>query len=696
VYILYVCKNKHTFKIMDFKKRKFKHKQLVLCFIAFFLNLNNGISQTLSQLQSRINVDVSDNVVFPDAEGLGIPDFEITGELQQWHKVTLTIDGPRSSQYGQTVFLYNEESRKLELDVTPGAGPDHARLRYMHPNPFLDFRMTVTFTHESGEPSYRVPGYFAADGNAAETGAMSGNKWRSHLSPDKTGRWNWQVSFVAGVDISINEENPGQPYLPYDRMNGSFLIAESEKSFPDFRSRGRLQYVGKNYLQFAGNGEYFLKAGTDAPETLLAYVDFDGTKTMMEPDMRAWIGPSDEHGLHEYAAHKQDWREGDPTWRGGKGKGLIGGINYLSSKGMNAMSFISNTAGGDGENVWPWVCRHCREHYDVSKLDQWEIVFEHAQQMGLFLHFKLQEQENDAGWPNRSWWRPNVTVPEALDGGTLGRERKLYTRELIARFGHHLALNWNLGEETMMLTEHHRAWSKYLADTDPYGHHIVVHTTANLDHQKMVYDPLLGDLSVLTGASLQTRYTNVHAFTLNWVRASQAAGKPWAVASDEQGPPSYVNPPDPGFQNWDADIDVLVTLHDTRKNVLWGNLMAGGWGVEYFFADGFPHADVVTEDWRSRDRTFDYARLALEFFSNNNIPYWEMRNINSLAGNRENDNSRYCFAKPGEIYIVYLPEGGTAELDLNGVTGRFSVSWYDPRNGGDLYVVLPGVEPGLF
>ena len=34
-----------------------------------------------------------------------------------------------------------------------------------------------------------------------------------------------------------------------------------------------------------------------------------------------------------------------------------------------------------------------------------------------------------------------------LDEGELGPERKLYYREMIARFGHHLALEWNLCEE---------------------------------------------------------------------------------------------------------------------------------------------------------------------------------------------------------------------------------------------------------
>ena len=34
-------------------------------------------------------------------------------------------------------------------------------------------------------------------------------------------------------------------------------------------------------------------------------------------------------------------------------------------------------------------------NYDCSKLDQWGIVFDHGTKLGLHLHFKLQEQEND-------------------------------------------------------------------------------------------------------------------------------------------------------------------------------------------------------------------------------------------------------------------------------------------------------------
>jgi hypothetical protein len=61
-----------------------------------------------------------------------------------------------------------------------------------------------------------------------------------------------------------------------------------------------------------------------------------------------------------------------------------------------------------------------------------------------------------------------------------------------------------------------------------------------------------------------------------------------------------------------------------------------------------------------------------------------MSNADSLVGNPENKNTKYCLAKLGEIYIVYLPEGGSTDIDLGSAASSFEVKWFDPRNGGAL------------
>ena len=588
------------------------------------------------------------------AQGDGSGEVAISGELKQWHKVTLTLDGPLAR----------------ESDSAP--------------NPFTDYRLMVTFRHESGSPEYVVPGYFAADGDAANSSADSGTKWRAHLSPDKPGRWIYQISFVQGKLAALDLSTAGEALARYDGKSGTFEIGATDKTGRDFRGQGRLQYVGKHHLRFALSGRYFLKAGADAPETLLAYADFDGTRSGKARKSRPGEA-TPAKDLHRYEPHLRDWRPGDPTWKDGKGKGLIGALNYLAGKGCNAFSFLPYNAGGDGDDVWPFVEREDKLHYDCSKLDQWQIVLDHAQTLGLYLHFKLQETENDDNRGGHSKDGGDGKVAASLDGGDLGLERKLYCRELIARFGHELALNWNLGEENTQSPEQQRAMAQYLHDTDAYDHLIVVHTFPNW--QDKVYPELLGDRSVLTGASLQNGWNAAHQRVLRWVTESAKAGRPWVVANDEQNPASLGVPPDPGYAGFSGRAEGEgpgYDLHDIRKATLWGTIMAGGAGVEYYFGYKLPQNDLVCEDFRSRDKTWDYCRIALDFFRDHEIPFWEMTNADALIGNVKNDNRRYCLAKSGSLYLVYLPEGGTTEIDLTDAPGTFAVQWFDPRHGGPL------------
>ncbi|MDF7807613.1 DUF5060 domain-containing protein [Pontiellaceae bacterium B12219] len=579
--------------------------------------------------------DVNVKAVLPPLFGKRAPDgngaVEISGELKKWHKVTLTLDGPFANE------LDNE------------------------PNPFVDRQMDVTFVHESGAPSYVVPGYFAADGNAGETSADCGTKWRAHLSPDKTGKWTYSISFKG---------------TEYDGTTGSFSVGPTDKSGRDFRGKGRLQVNGTRYLRFADSGEYFLKAGADAPETLLGYVDFDNT-----------IANKKNVPLKTFSAHSGDWNPGDPSWKGGKGKGLIGAINYLSGKGANAFSFLTYNAGGDGDNVWPHVSRADKTHFDCSKLDQWGVIFDHGTAKGMYLHFKLQETENDDLRGKNEQGKAN-----ALDDGLFGVERKVYLREMIARYGHNLALNWNLGEENTQTQDELDPQIAYIRKTDPYGHNLVLHTYPN--QQNEVYGWFLGRADALTGVSIQNSdVAKTHEDTLKWVTRSEASEHPWIVAFDEAGNAATGSPPDPDWPGMAKAAEQinsgkkkmkLPTIDDVRAEVLWGNLMAGGAGVEYYFGYRLPENDLLAENWRSRDKTWDYSRIALNFFSGNNLPLVEMQNANALVDNPKNGNERYCFAQAGNLYLVYLRDASNAPLDLSGAAGTFSIEWFNPRVGGAL------------
>jgi hypothetical protein len=99
--------------------------------------------------------------------------------------------------------------------------------------------------------------------------------------------------------------------------------------------------------------------------------------------------------------------------------------------------------------------------------------------------------------------------------------------------------------------------------------------------------------------------------------------------------------------------------------------------VEFYFGYRHAHSDLTCQDFRSRASFWPYCRYAHEFFTQH-VPFWEM----SSADERVSAKGAYCLAKEGEVYVVYLPRGGTTKLDLP--TGTFSVQWFDPRNGGEL------------
>ena len=552
----------------------------------------------------------------------------LTGELRQWHKITLGFQGQPT---GETNNI----------------------------NPFVDLRLDVTFTHvQSGEQIVNVPGYYASDGHAANSGAAQGSVWLVHVRPHLTGEWTWTARYVEGTNVALLQFESGTSAGFFDGATGSFVVEETDKELPDLRARGRLQYVGEHHLQFAGDQTYFLKAGADSPENFLAYDDFDNT-----PNEGGW--------RKSWEPHLQDYVEGDPTWGGGKGRGIIGAVNYLSAKGMNVFSFLTFNVQGDDKNVFPFLSPDPADwlRIDVSKMAQWEVVFDHAESKGMFLHFKTQERENDT----------------LLDEGEeFGLARKLYYRELIARFGHHLALNWNLGEENTNTDQQRKAFADYIKQIDPYDSPIVLHTWPGTWEEN--YEPLLG-YPTFDGVSLQVGLEDGFDQTLQWVTRSAETGRKWIVAWDEQAPASHGVVPDADDPTHDG----------IRQNVLWANLMAGGAGVEYYFGYEFADSDLSCQNFRTRNNMWDQSQNALEFFAN--VPFWRMVNANSLVMDDNwfnwfdwfnwfatDDNWCLYDAQQSSFFVIYLRNGGTTSFDLSAVqaASTVKVQWFDPVAGGNL------------
>jgi hypothetical protein len=160
----------------------------------------------------------------------------------------------------------------------------------------------------------------------------------------------------------------------------------------------------------------------------------------------------------------------------------------------------------------------------------------------------------------------------------------------------------------------------------------------------------------------------VHERMLKWVQASEEAGERWVVCLDEIGP------------HWTGVMpDADDPDHDTvRQHCLWGSLMAGGAGVEWYFGYLHAHNDLGLEDFRSRERWWKQSTIATQFMQQ--FPLEEMSCRDELV----DVPGAYCLAREGERYLVYLPKGaGPATLQMNG-SSTWQVAWFNPRSGGEL------------
>ena len=530
----------------------------------------------------------------------------VTGEFKKWHPVTVSFTGPSSTETNSS------------------------------PNPFLDYRLQVSFTSPSGK-SFEVPGFYDGDGN----GGSSGSVWKVRFNPDESGTWGYKASFRQGTNVAIDTSATAGSPTSFDGTSGTFDIAARDSAAPGFLSQGLLEYANGHYLKFR-DGSYYLKGGADSPENWLGYAGFDNTPT----------------AKHSFAPHVQDWQTGDPIFNPSSadgGKGFIGALNYLSSQGINSIYFLPMNIGGDARDTSPYInvsnwagsSSNDNYHFDVSKLGQWEQAFAHAQRKGIHLHFVLNEAEG----PNK----------QELDGGMLGNERKLFYREMVARFAHHNALQWNVSEEYdldhNLGSDNVKAFAGYIQSIDPYDHPITVHQSGNPD---TTWTPFLGD-SRFSSTSFQywNSYAGYGAEVEEWRSKTASAGRPLPIGMDEVISATTTN------------------AADMRRGVLWPTYLSGG-NLEWYIGS----EDQSLEDFRRYGELWAYTRHARTFMEAN-LPFWEMQPQDGLLLGESSDyGGGQVFAKASEVYAVYLPNAtSTGTLDLSSASGSFQKRWYNPRSG---------------
>ena len=527
-------------------------------------------------------------------------------------------------------------------------------------NPFLDRRLNVTFTHFDAQSMVThtqvVPGFFAGDAQ----GGACGNTWMVRFTPDASGLWTYTASFRKGsnVNLSLNP-NAGSPLL-FNGASGSFNVNPRDPNAPGFLSKGRLQYVGAHYLKHADAG-FFIKGGTDSPENLFGADAFDDT--IDQPGGNPTSGLA--NGIHHFTAHDQDFgptglgSSTDPYWTsnlGGDSRGIIGLLNYLSSRDVNSIYFLPMNLGGDGRETYPFVdpsgSTFANTHYDLSKLRQWNLALNHAQEKGIMWNCVLSETET----ANESWFGTPIN--------NLSNQRKLFYREMVARFSYLNGIKWNLGEEATYSSAGLNSFADYIGDLDPNDHMITFHTNSlPNDGSYPLYTQALGDPR-FSATSIQDLPNQVGLHVEKWRNDSAASGRKWVVDSDEHiGGISSTN----------------IILR--RKTTLYDVLFSGGNIEWYFGAFSMPDGgDLNAEDLRTRQDMWDFTSIARHFLTDN-LNFASMTPDDSLVvGESQTYGGAEVLATKALTYAVYFPDAtntGTIELE----PGNYRQRWFNPRDG---------------
>ena len=210
------------------------------------------------------------------------------------------------------------------------------------------------------------------------------------------------------------------------------------------------------------------------------------------------------------------------------------------------------------------------------------------------------------------------------------------------------------------------AMADWFVQNDPVRHPVFIHSHSWPAARDETLGPLLGVFGY-DGISMQVdRKETVNGEFQKWRELSALSDAPWILSMDEIG--MYYD---------GAKPDEFDPGHDSlRIDVLWGSLLAGSAGVEWYFGYKFPNDDLKCEDWRSRDNLWEQTYHARKFFEEN-IPWWEMEPAPGLI----DQNAGFCLAKEGEVYLYLLRPAQIATLNLKQIPGEFEITHYDPKTG---------------
>jgi hypothetical protein len=233
----------------------------------------------------------------------------------------------------------------------------------------------------------------------------------------------------------------------------------------------------------------------------------------------------------------------------------------------------------------------------------------------------------------------------------------------VARFAAFSNITWDLGDDLNLYRDDQ--WTHLtgtlIKDLDPYRHLATSHPVDNR-HQDRISD-------WFDFTSFQEWLRNQHSFMLGERMQQERTGHIIPQTNEEYGYEDH-------YPLW--SVGPGSESADTLRRTAWDIVMAGGYqttgesarrGTNVWPDTGGGWLNGRGDD--SMTMLQGYAHM-VEFFTS--FDWWKTEPHDELVS-----KGNYCLAKPGEIYAVYLPHGGTTTVRLG--DGSFRAAWFNPSTG---------------
>ncbi|MHB0999225.1 MAG: apiosidase-like domain-containing protein [Armatimonadota bacterium] len=249
--------------------------------------------------------------------------------------------------------------------------------------------------------------------------------------------------------------------------------------------------------------------------------------------------------------------------------------------------------------------------------------------------------------------------------GMGGPDEQRYYRYAIARLAAYSNVTWDISNEYHFFRDD--AWAKKMGTLvkqyDPYDHLTSVHGREFFNFRMSPW----ADFAMYQQWDEHGGYD----FMLRNRLEQEKQGRPIPQINEEYG---YED----SYPQWGEYRKAPARSADNRRRLAWQITMAGAYQTTGERADSGTGWGPDTGGGWVNGRGDDsmvmlkgYGHL-VSFFTG--FHWWETEPRGDLV-----TGNALCLAKPGELYVVYLPAGGQAKLKLE--PGKYKVNWYNPRTG---------------